>query len=237
MKYVWKRPYQDARHYPLIYSVFESDSGEVFRIEDVQEKSFEDVIEMLRNNYLTEDPLMSSKNVTEDAESVDEIIEYWKCILDQKISIACLKEDTNEIVGITLLSFMSEQEYDFKPKGEVWSEIRKVHRFIKDIFFNPFEFYSVENILTSGGCFINKNFQQHGIAEELIKARADVGKLFEARVSADLVSTALWQDASVKNDHEEKFSVTFKKLPKYVAEGYFPGIKEESLKVYCKKFY
>lgn len=243
MKYVWERPFKDTTHYPLIYSVFESDkasenkTNQVFRIEDIQEDRFSDVIEFMKKHYLVEDPMLSSKNIAEDEESLMEIVEYWKTILDQKISIACFKEDSNEIIGLNLLSVITEDEYDFKPNGEVWSEMRKVSRFIKDIFFNPFEHYSVDTILTSGGCYINENYQRCGIEYQLIKAKSDVGKLFDVRISMDTFSTAPWQDASLENEYEEKFSTSFKKLPKLVAEGYFPGIQAENLKVFSKKFY
>lgn len=244
MKYDWKRPFDDAKHYPLIYSVFESSdvpdeviSNNIFRIEDLNADRFLEAIKLLKTHYLVENPMMSSKNVLGDKISTAEIEEYWMNILEQKISIACFKDGSNEIIGLILLNVTSEQEFDFKPNGESWSEIRRVLRFIKDIFFNPFENYCVEKILTSGGYYINQNYRHCGIEAELIKAISDVGKLFDIRISSETFSSTVWQQAASKNEYDEKFSINFKKLPKLVAEGYFPGLQEENLKLHCKKFY
>ena len=244
MKYDWKRPFDDAKHYPLIYSVFETSdahdeviSNNIFRIEDLSIDRFPEAIELMKTQFLEENPMMSSKNILGDKISTAEIEEYWKSILEQKISIACYKDGSNEIIGLILLNVTTESEYDFKPEGESWSEIRRVSRFIKDIFFNPFENFGVEKILTSGGYYVNQNYQYCGIETELVKAVSDVGKLFDIRVSSEIFSSAVWQEAASKNEYDEKFSISFKKLPKLMAEGYFPGIQEENLKLFCKKFY
>ncbi|CAG9807797.1 unnamed protein product [Chironomus riparius] len=244
MKYDWKRPFDDAKHYPLIYSVFESSdapneviSNNIFRIEDLSIERFPEAIDLLKTQFLIENAMMSSKNVLGDKISTAEIVEYWRSILDQKISNACHKDGSNEIIGLILLNVTTESEYDFKPNGEAWSEIRRVSRFIKDIFYNPFENYGVEKIITSGGYYVNQNYQHCGIESELVKAISDVGKLFDIRVSSEIFSSTIWQEAASKNEYDEKFSISFKKLPKLMAEGYFPGIQEENLKLYCKKFY
>lgn len=244
MKFDWKRPFDDAKHYPLIYSVFDSSDvpehiilNNIFRIEDLSVDRFPEAIKLMKSQFLEENPMMSSKKILEDKVSTAELEEYWKSILDQKISVACFQDGSNEIIGLILLNVTTESEFDFKPNGEAWSEIRKVSRFIKDIFFNPFENYGVEKILTSGGYYVNQNYQHCGIETELVKAISDVGKLFDIRVSLETFSSTVWQQAAIKNEYDEKFSISFKKLPKLLAEGYFPGIQEDNLKMYCKKFY
>ena len=70
MKYDWTRPFDDAKHYPLIYSVFESinvpeeeNSNNIFRIEDLHSDRFSEAIELLKTNYLKENQMMKSKNI------------------------------------------------------------------------------------------------------------------------------------------------------------------------------
>lgn len=91
----------------LIYSMFESfDSfGKklCYKIEDLSEDRFEEVLTILKENFLNSDPMLSSKRVKDDSLSVDELIEYWRKILNQKISIACFEEASSDIVGVSLL--------------------------------------------------------------------------------------------------------------------------------------
>lgn len=241
MKYFWERPLTDSQPYPLIYSVFDASDSKnnklTFRVEDLSEDRFEEAIELMRKNYLAVDPMLKSKGILNDDISVMEIVDDWMAILKQKISIACYKEDSNEIIGVSFLSVMSEKEFDWKPKGEIYSELKKVSRFIKDIFFNPFEHFKVEQILFAAGHYITENYKESNIESEMIKARDDIGKYFDIHVSSNLISTVISQNAAASNGYEENFSINYKKLPKLLYEGYFPGIKEDNLKVMSKKFY
>lgn len=104
----WRRP--SSAEKSLIYSIFESSAcafGEkcTYRIEDIQEDQFENVINILKNNFLESDPMLSSKRIKDDEKSVDEIIDYWGKILNQKISIACFKEGETscDLIAINLL--------------------------------------------------------------------------------------------------------------------------------------
>lgn len=101
----WKRP--PCAKQSLIYSMFEAfDSfGErlCYKIEDLQEDRFEEVLKLLTENFIRDDPMMSSKRVKEDSQSVEELNEYWRKLLNQKISLVCFEETSSEIVGVSLL--------------------------------------------------------------------------------------------------------------------------------------
>ena len=101
----WKRP--SCAKQSLIYSMFEAFDtfGEklCYKIEDLQEDRFEEALKILSENFIRDDPMMSSKRVNEDSQSVEELNEFWRKLLNQKISIACFEEASNEIVGVSLL--------------------------------------------------------------------------------------------------------------------------------------
>jgi hypothetical protein len=105
----WRRPSNVEQS--LIYSVFESSEtcsfGEkcTYRIEDIHEDQIEKVIDILKNNFVESSLMLRSKRITDDEVSMEELIQYWRKILDQKISIVCVKEGTSscDIIGINLL--------------------------------------------------------------------------------------------------------------------------------------
>lgn len=101
----WRRPSSAGQS--LIYSIFESFDafGEkcTYKIEDLSEDKFDSVLEILRENFIDNDPMMSSKMVKDDLVSMGEIIEYWRKIMKQKISVVCYQEGSNDIVGISIL--------------------------------------------------------------------------------------------------------------------------------------
>lgn len=74
-----------------------------YKIEDLQEDRFEEVLKLLTENFIRDDPMMSSKRVKEDSQSVEELNEYWRKLLNQKISLVCFEETSSEIAGVSLM--------------------------------------------------------------------------------------------------------------------------------------
>lgn len=103
--FAWRRP--SSVEQSLIYSIFESFDtfGEkvTYRIEDLSEEKFDSAIEVLRENYFDDDLMMRSKKVKEDPISVDEVTQYWRKIMEQKVSLACYQEGSSDIVALSLL--------------------------------------------------------------------------------------------------------------------------------------
>lgn len=133
---------------------------------------------------------------------------------------------------------ITEDDFEtYKPSGESWSEIIKVRKFIKDIFFDPLEYYHVDKIMTEECFYANRNHACEDIQTEMIKARAAMGKIFGVSTFSSFLASSSSQKVAANCGYEENFSMDFKKLPKYLCEGFFPGITEECLKIMSVKFY
>lgn len=113
MPFSWVRP--ETVQFPLIYSKFQSLglNGEVaYRIEDLPANRFDDVIEIMKEKHLCDEPMYSSKGIREDPTSFQEMIANWKNMLKQRISIVCYQEDSDEIVAVNILGVVTEVEFD-----------------------------------------------------------------------------------------------------------------------------
>lgn len=116
MPFVWKRP-SDAE-FPLIYSKFKALSSDgvlglrAYRIEDIQRDRFDDALEIMRDKHLLDEPMYSSKGVRDDPVALQEMIDNWKNMLEQGVSLICFEEASDEIVAVNLLGVVTEAEFD-----------------------------------------------------------------------------------------------------------------------------
>ena len=115
MPYTWTRP--ENLDFPLTYLNFQSQDEEVeyivnYRVEDLQENRFDEVLSILSDLHLQEESMYSSKKVVECPQSMREMIENWKNMLRQKISLVCYKEGSDEIVAVNILGVTTEVEFD-----------------------------------------------------------------------------------------------------------------------------
>lgn len=115
MPFTWIRP--EALEFPLTYLNFETldSNGEdqvKYRVEDLPENRFKDVISLMRDKHLVDEPMYSSKRVLDCPQSISEMIENWKNMLRQNISLVCYKEGSDEIIAVNVLGVVSEVEFD-----------------------------------------------------------------------------------------------------------------------------
>lgn len=115
--------------------------------------------------------------------------------------------------------------------------MNNLKKFIKNIFFDPFDFYKVDKIMFAAGLYVNKNYRNRGIAVEMLKVRSELGKTVGVSVSSNVFSGLGAQKAALKVEFTENFSIKYAELPKLTPDGYFPNIKDEYLKIMSKKFY
>ena len=115
MPFSWRR--LKSLNFPLIYSKFNSlDSSGfkkvVYRIEDLKSDRFEEVISIMKNKHLAEEPMYSSKGIPNEPTSLQEMINNWTNMLDQGISLVCFEEGSDEIVAVNILGVVTETEFD-----------------------------------------------------------------------------------------------------------------------------
>lgn len=124
----------------------------------------------------------------------------------------------------------------FQYKGEGWAEVNNVKKFIKNIFFNPFERYHVDNLMFAAGLYVIESYRGRGVAVEMIKAREKIGKAVGVEACSNVFSSLGAQKAAVKAGFEESFSIKYSNLAKLTPDGFFPNIKDEFMKIMSRKF-
>lgn len=122
--------------YPMTYASFQAlDCGENgnmidYTIQDLPEDRFEDAVAIIKDKHLIDEPMKSSKGVRDCPVSVQEMVDYLRDLLQQKISLVCYKEGSNEIVAVNILGVMTEAENNVAHKVKLAQHIRSVHEYV-----------------------------------------------------------------------------------------------------------
>jgi hypothetical protein len=115
MPFTWKR--SESVDFPKTYLNFqaldlESENQVQYFVEDLQQCRFKDVISIMSDQHLKDEPMYSSKGVLDCPQSLQEMIGNWENMLQQGISLVCYKEGSDEIIAVNVLGVVSEIEFD-----------------------------------------------------------------------------------------------------------------------------
>lgn len=103
--------------FPQVFREFEArdrhgDAKVKFRIEDLQSDRFAEALDVMRDKHILDEPMYSSKGCRNDPDSLREMTENWRNMLEQKISLVCYEDGSEEIVAVNVLGVVTETEFD-----------------------------------------------------------------------------------------------------------------------------
>lgn len=115
MPFVWSRP--SGLKFPQVFREFEArgrhgDAKVKFRIEDLQSDRFSEALDIMRDKHILDEPMYSSKGCRNDPDSLREMTENWCNMFEQKISLVCYEDGSEEIVAVNVLGVVTETEFD-----------------------------------------------------------------------------------------------------------------------------
>lgn len=118
MPFSWIRP--ESVEFPQVYCEFQvqdrnvGDKVNTFFIQDLEENRFDEVIEIMKDKHILEEPMYSSKGVRDCPVSLGEMICNWRNMLIQKVSIVCYSKDDDDknIVAVNVIGVVTETEFD-----------------------------------------------------------------------------------------------------------------------------
>lgn len=92
-------------------------------------------------------------------------------------------------------------------------------------------------MMFAAGLYVSEKYRNRGIAVEMLKARGAIGKAVGVQVSSNVFSSLGAQKAAAKVGFEESFSIKYSELQDLTADGHFPNIKDEYMKIMSKRFF
>lgn len=102
--------------YPNVWYRFQlkepySDKLVNYRIEDLTPNRYEDAIKHLVANFLPDETMCKSRNLSRDLQSLDDFYDIVRAtIMDHKLTVACYREGSDEIIGVNVLYVKQRDE-------------------------------------------------------------------------------------------------------------------------------
>lgn len=82
-----------------------------YRVQDLPEEYFEQVVEFFVKNFIPYEPMSLSLNGHQNLKFCADFATFWRKSLQEKLSVACFKDDgSNELVGVNVLIVTSRDE-------------------------------------------------------------------------------------------------------------------------------
>lgn len=173
--------------------------------------------------------LYPKTGILQDKVSHQELIRFFDKYLHHKLTLACFKENSNEIIALNVLSVWNGGHKFTKHNGVALMNALKVVAFIVSQF-NISEKYGVDKYLEGWGLGVNSKYREIGdiISIEMLKARVPLMKSLGLTVSSSLFSGRENQVAASKAEYTVDNEFSFEELAE---KGYpCPGATNMSVK-------
>jgi hypothetical protein len=99
--------------FPQIYATFKakdkgSDTVVEYLIQDLPLEDYERALDLLADSHLVDETIHACRNISANAQAVKEARDFWSKKLTEKVSLACFKQGSNDLVGVNILSVASK---------------------------------------------------------------------------------------------------------------------------------
>ncbi|OWR42804.1 seminal fluid protein CSSFP038 [Danaus plexippus plexippus] len=98
------------------------------RFEDLQDRSYEDAVRLLKNHFLSEEITYRSVKISNEKEATDEFVHNVRIWMKDKMSIAAVKEGTNKLVGVLIMRIQEKTDRYLKPSQCVLGDLLRTKR-------------------------------------------------------------------------------------------------------------
>ncbi|XP_058444181.1 uncharacterized protein LOC131425895 [Malaya genurostris] len=232
---VWTRPIattgSNSWH---TFKAKDSDSDQlvVYRVQDLTEDRYEDMIQQFLDHFIEEEPISVSKGISKDQSARDGLIDLWRSTLREQMTLVCYKEGSDEIIGANIVVVReSEEAYDDDafPGGDQ-ADVRAIFKYVL-AQFDPLKYYGVDHRLIAYGLTVNKRYRGRGVATEILNARVPMCKAFGIKLAAHPFSAPGSQGAARKAGYRTDYEITYDDLAELGPKYTLSGIQSKSLKL------
>ncbi|XP_053692412.1 uncharacterized protein LOC128740866 [Sabethes cyaneus] len=231
----WTRPSQPA--IPVVWHTFQAKDGEgsdgrivTYQVQDLTEDRYEDLVKHFLNHFMEEEPMTVSMGVPKNQQSRAGVVNLWRSILKEKMTLVCYKEGSNEIIGANILAVRDNANYsDYEFEGEKKQNVQRIMEYVSKQF-NCADHYGTVNRLIAYGLSVNKRYRGRGIATEILKARVPMCKALGIKLAAHPFSAPGSQGAATKAGYRTDYEISFEELAKLGPEYTLPGIQSKYFK-------
>lgn len=206
MSHKWQRPTHVT--YPNVWATFKGNVKEngkylEYIIQDVTEDMHEDVLQHMVRYFLVREPMCSTLGIVEDEQSKQDITEFWRDCLKQRMSLVALVKDKDgtgkqRIAGCNMLCVCTEDDVPKKFSGEIMNKVLTALEKIASAS-DVYKRHGISEYLSAYGLSVSPAYSGDGVGLQLLRAREPLcramgvkltGTVFTADTSQYLASKA-----------------------------------------------
>lgn len=100
--------------FPQVYHTFKAKNkagnAEIeYKVEDLPESLFEAALELLTNDFATDETICASKNITSNEAAMNEIRYFWYKLMKGGFSVGCFANDgSNDLAGVAVMTVFNK---------------------------------------------------------------------------------------------------------------------------------
>ncbi|KAK9731427.1 hypothetical protein QE152_g13631 [Popillia japonica] len=184
--YKWIRP--SIIKYPTIWRTFTNKISlhrKEYWIQDITPEYRDQVIKFTLQSFLHDEPLTKLINVPYETR-IQEFMNIWKEILNQRSSVICLTKDGNSnpiLCGINYTVVLSKTDKDYSSVDTNFDRFLTTIKFIQENG-KLFEKLNINEYLYSFGLYVLPEYRGDSIGENLLAARENMCKAFGLKATA-----------------------------------------------------
>lgn len=103
----FERP--ESSNYPQVYATFQA-GDEEFHISDLTEDHWEEALDLLMKYVIPEETFCRAIKIPEKPNAMKIMIDGYRDLFKKKVSLACFKAATGELVGLNILAVKTKGE-------------------------------------------------------------------------------------------------------------------------------
>lgn len=93
---------------PQVYLTFNakdknSDVVVSYRVQDLTEEYYEKAVDLLVKHFLAEETFCACRKLIESEKAVEEFRSLWRSCFAEKLSLACFKDGSDELISVNAL--------------------------------------------------------------------------------------------------------------------------------------
>ncbi|XP_037030530.1 uncharacterized protein LOC119070345 [Bradysia coprophila] len=213
-----------------------SDDGETltqYRIQDLTPSRFEDAVKHMTRHFLSDEPLCQSRKLRAHPRSICDFQDIIRStMLENKMTIACFREGSNDIVGMNILCInrrddgIDMQDYQCPHIND----IRTTREYIMGQV-DLFDQYSVSKYLTSLGVSVSPYYRNRGVARKLLEAQQYVAKSFGISLYSNLFTSEFLQKCANSLNYDKNYEITYENLAAKGNVFSYPNITSECVQI------
>ncbi|EDS42761.1 conserved hypothetical protein [Culex quinquefasciatus] len=174
----WSRPEQPT--IPTVYYTFRakdaySDQLVTYRVEDLTEDRYNDMIQHFTENFVDDEPLCENRKVSSSVEGIRHLKLFWHWCFAQNMTLVCHKEGSG-------VKTPEKYDWQLKMQSQKEGDILAANEYLTDNF-DLFGHYGVDKYLAAFGLSVNRRYRGRGIATDILKARVQLCKAFGIKLT------------------------------------------------------